>query len=175
MVVARLLMSHALDSFFTFGRAGLRTPPGLPCVLLVSHDASRTGAPLTLLWLAEAIRQDGRFDVRILTLTDGPLLDEFARVAPLCSLRETCISLGAGPGDVVQIIAEQFALLRPRGLTVCNTVVIPDCCETFAQAGVNVLTLVHELPAFFDASSMARIVQSSNRIGVYSEWNDARY
>jgi glycosyltransferase involved in cell wall biosynthesis len=43
------------------------------------------------------------------------------------------------------------------------------------RAGVDLLTLLHELPWFFDAATMELIVQSSKYVGVYSEWNRAHF
>lgn len=169
-------MSDTFDGFFTFrGNAEMATSPRRPCILLVSHDASHTGAPSILLWLAEALHKLDRFDVRIVTRIGGPLVDDFERVAPLCIGAEHCDRMGIGHADIAALIASKFSALRPRGLAVCNTVVIPEYNEAFMRAGVNLLTLVHEMPAFFDASTMDLIVRSSNHIGIYSEWNRARF
>lgn len=50
-------------------------------VLLVSHDASRTGAPKVALLVARALGQEGH-RVSILSSRPGPLVDELAGVAP---------------------------------------------------------------------------------------------
>src|SRR2546423_7146722 len=83
-------MSDSFDALFTFG-SGAPASPGRPCLLLVSHDASRTGAPLTLLWLAEALQKLDRFEVRIVTRFGGPLSNDFTRVAPLCKATNTAV------------------------------------------------------------------------------------
>ena len=49
-----------------------------PDVLLVSHELSLTGAPLTLLYAARAIRESGGFPV-VVAPEDGPLREEFVR------------------------------------------------------------------------------------------------
>jgi|ERR1051325_10291428 glycosyltransferase involved in cell wall biosynthesis len=162
-------MGHAFDTFFGAGRSGR------PCVLLVSHNAMRTGAPLTLLWLAQAIAGTGRFDVRIVVHGGGPLVEDFARVAPLCVAADHATRLGISASDVPDRIAAAFGALTPRGLAVCNTVAVPAYNAAFMNAGVDVLTWIHELPAFFDAEQMGLIVRSSRYVGVYSEWNRARF
>jgi len=165
-------MSDPFDVLFSFGGiAATVTSPRRPSILLVSHDSSRTGAPLTLLWLAEALQTLDRFDVRIVTRFGGPLVDDFARVAPLCNAAKLCNRMGIGHADFAALIASRFSASRPRGLAICNTVAIPEYNEAFLRAGVNLLTLVHELPAFFDASTMELIVRSSKYVGIYSDWN----
>src|SRR6185295_13570498 len=64
---------------------------------------------------------------------------------------------------------------RPRGLALCNTVALPEYNDAFMRAGVDLLTWIHELPAFFDAQTMELIAHSSKHIGVYSEWNRAHF
>jgi len=146
-----------------------------PCILLVSHEASRTGAPYALLYLADALQKLDRFDVRILTQFGGPLVDDFARVAPLCVATEHCGRLGISSADFAAVVAARFASLRPRGLALCNTVALPEYNGAFMRASVDLLTWIHELPAFFDAPTMELIAHSSKHIGVYSEWNRAHF
>ena len=167
-------MSDSFDALFTFG-SGAPASPRRPCLLLVSHDASRTGAPLTLLWLADALQKLDRFDVRIVTRFGGSLSNDFTRVAPLCKGNEYCRRTGVGDAEFPAVVATRFAALRPRGLALCNTIAIPEYNEACMHAGVDVLTLVHELPAYFDASTMELIVRSSKYIGLYSEWNRSRF
>jgi glycosyltransferase involved in cell wall biosynthesis len=169
-------MTDDFDALFSFGGvAPAVSSPRRPCILLVTHDASRTGAPLTLLHLADALQKLNRFELRIVAQNGGPLVDDFARVAPLCNGADHCARLGIGNADIAAIIASKFATLQPRGLAICNTVAAPDYNEAFMRAGVDLLTLIHELPAFFAASTMDLIVRSSKHIGVYSEWNRARF
>lgn len=50
-------------------------------VLAVAHDASRTGAPLTLLNLIEWARLERGVETTVVALADGPLIEMFAEVA----------------------------------------------------------------------------------------------
>ncbi|MBI3704504.1 MAG: glycosyltransferase family 4 protein, partial [Rhizobiales bacterium] len=136
---------------------------------------SRTGAPITLLHLAKTLQQLDRFELRIVTRSGGPLLDAFASVAPLCSGSEICERLKIDGADFAAIIANKFAALQPRGLAICNTVTLTEYNEAFARAGIDQLTWLHELPVFYDASTMESIVRTSKYIAVYSEWNRAHY
>lgn len=54
--------------------------PDVPRILFVSHDASATGAPNSLLDFLRCIRAQGTFDFRILLLKGGPLEGAFAEL-----------------------------------------------------------------------------------------------
>lgn len=54
---------------------GLAVQSGKPTLLLVSHEASRTGAPILCLSLARHLRD--RYNIAILLLRDGPLTPHF--------------------------------------------------------------------------------------------------
>jgi glycosyltransferase involved in cell wall biosynthesis len=53
-------------------------------VLLVTHDASRTGAPRVALLVAHALVDRGH-RVSIVSLGGGPMLEDFAELAPTCT------------------------------------------------------------------------------------------
>jgi glycosyltransferase involved in cell wall biosynthesis len=52
-------------------------------ILFVSHAANRSGAPLVLLELLRYLRRETSHRATVLCLRDGPLLEEFGRVAEL--------------------------------------------------------------------------------------------
>ena len=168
-------MADSFNALFTHGAATARSPSGRTPVLLVSHEASRTGAPLTLLWLAEALRAMDCFDLRIVTRLGGPLVKDFARIAPVCNGPDHYARLAVNPAVFATVIANGFAATEPRGLAVCNTACIAEYNEAFRRAGVDVLTLLHELPMVIDSKTMDIVVRSSRYVGVYSEWNRARF
>lgn len=58
---------------------GTATPPR---VLFVSHEASRTGAPILLLHFLRWLRDNTDLDFEVLLLAGGPLAADFAAVAP---------------------------------------------------------------------------------------------
>ncbi|MGN6695586.1 MAG: glycosyltransferase [Aquihabitans sp.] len=53
-----------------------------PCVVLVGHDASATGAPLASLAFARWARANGAAEVEVFLDRGGPLVDAFGAVAP---------------------------------------------------------------------------------------------
>ena len=168
-------MTDNFEAVFTFSAAPPVAPHHRPYILIVGHDASRTGAPIALLRLVEALRTLDRFELRIVLRSGGPLVEEFLRVAPLCDASEYCARHAISNIDFVAMIARTFAALDPPGLAICNTITLSEYNEAFARAGVDLFTWVHELPAYYEASVMEQIVRTSNYIGVYSEWNRAHY
>ena len=51
-------------------------------ILFISHDASRTGAPIVLLNLINWINKNTSKEIIILLKDTGPLLKEFQKIAP---------------------------------------------------------------------------------------------
>ena len=51
-------------------------------LLVLGHDASRTGAPIFLLHLVRWLQRHGGMELEIVLRHDGPLLAEFQAVAP---------------------------------------------------------------------------------------------
>ena len=86
-------------------------------VLLVTHEATRSGAPKVALDIARALSQDDH-DVRCVSRRPGPLLEEFAAVAPtrieplyrirrrlwLSSLRRIAYAIDSGVATVTVAI-----------------------------------------------------------------------
>lgn len=52
-------------------------------MLAVSHEATRTGAPIVLLRLLEWMRTHRDVDIEVLLLKGGPLVDDFAEIGPV--------------------------------------------------------------------------------------------
>jgi glycosyltransferase involved in cell wall biosynthesis len=65
---------------------GGRTPTG-PRILFVSHEASRTGAPIMLWNFLRWLRDNSDLEFEVLLLNDGPLVDDFASLAPVHLVR----------------------------------------------------------------------------------------
>jgi glycosyltransferase involved in cell wall biosynthesis len=50
-------------------------------ILFVSHDATRTGAPIVLLHLLRWLKANTDYDIHILLLANGPMVNEFSEVS----------------------------------------------------------------------------------------------
>ena len=116
-------------------------------VLLVSHSACRTGAPLCLLRLAAELSKTPGIECFVVLLKGGELADSFARVAPTLEL-DWLVSQGFSRHLVPRMIASAFHDFSSRGVAVCNTLAVSQFHEAFAEFHVEVLSWIHELPTF---------------------------
>lgn len=101
-------------------------------VLFISHDASRTGAPLFLLNFLRWLKQEGEIPFEILLRGGGELVPEFSELA------------------LTQVIGTPSAwrpLYEPGeiGLIYSNTVTNHEALERLRYLGCPVLSHVHEL------------------------------
>lgn len=109
-------------------------------VLIVSHDAYRHGAQYLALHLARVCKEDFGYEVHMLVLGEGPLIEDFAEHATVHSLA------GIDPaGEQAAALARK---LRAEGidLAICNTAVSGRVMPTLAGAGFKMVSLIHELP-----------------------------
>ncbi|TVQ39423.1 MAG: glycosyltransferase [Geminicoccaceae bacterium] len=107
-----------------------------PRLVVVVHEASRTGAPILALDLVR--RLEGRYAVLALLLNDGPLLDDFAATASGMVL--------VRPGDQValpRVIERVVQSWRPR-FAIANSAVTHPAVPPLVDHGVPVVALVHE-------------------------------
>ncbi|WP_165073527.1 glycosyltransferase [Paludisphaera rhizosphaerae] len=136
-------------------------------ILLVSHSACRTGAPLCLLRLCEELSKLPDFECWMVLKTGGELEDEFAKVAPTLHVGDL-VHAGLCPwSDTPWAVASRFREYAPDGIAVCNTMAVSHFHEALAAAGVPVFSWIHELPTFIDIlggdEAIARIKAASRR------------
>lgn len=101
-------------------------------VLFVSHDASRTGAPLYLLRLLRAFQGTGVISPRVLLLRGGPLEKDFRDLAPTVRWDE---------------LGQMSGVLSDIEVIYSNTCTNGDALAQFSWGNVPIITHVHELPA----------------------------
>ena len=170
--------SALADYARTWGAAGVRMPPwgtafhprrngpgehGPFDVLFVSHELSRTGAPAILLKIIEDLTR--RRGVRGLTLAlrGGERLEEFLEWAPvvdMAAIRAAGVSDAAFLSDLVGAFSPSA---RPK-LMIANTACVDQIAAPFAEAGIPVVTLVHEIASGFEARVFESIYASSKRV-----------
>ena len=141
-------------------------------VLLVSHSACRTGAPLCLLRLAEELSRLPDVACWVVLQQGGELADAFARFAPTLET-DWLAALETDRRDVPAVIASAFRAFSSRGVAVCNTLAVRDFHAAFAQEQVDVLSWIHELPTFIELlggdAAIAGLKRASRKIMVPSE------
>jgi len=104
-------------------------------ILLVGHDAYRHGAQMLLLNIAKTYRRQFGMDVVIVLKDGGPLLAEYEQVA------KTHVLSKLGSNGLQKLLARnQYCA------AICNTCVTGDLIPQLRHAGLQVVSLVHEMP-----------------------------
>ncbi len=129
--------------------SGVDTTPDLDNhMILVVHDAHPHGAQMIALHIAKVLNLEMSYEVDIVCLGDGPLVDEFSKYGTLhhianCDTR----------GDTAMKLARRFAESGKRKALV-NTTVSGFFLEILAKEGVTCVALVHELRGVLDQYSL---------------------
>jgi glycosyltransferase involved in cell wall biosynthesis len=145
-------------------------------VLFISHEASRTGAPILLLRLVGIIKEQGEIDCEFLVKKDGPLLSEFKDLAPTrCYEHETWV------GSALDIkarlrrtrnIARLKKYVSQFDVVFSNTMTNGDLDVILSQHP-RVITYVHELQRVIEletnAKSLNAVLKHSKRFLYVSE------
>lgn len=145
-----------------------RSTAGSFKILLVSHSACRTGAPLCLLRLAEELSKIPDVECWVVLRTGGDLVPEFARLAPTLGLWEVVEAGLATWEDAAGEIVDRFREYAPNGIAVCNTMAVSEIHRALDRRGVPVLSWIHELPTFIEilggVEAINRIKSASRRM-----------
>jgi glycosyltransferase involved in cell wall biosynthesis len=127
-------------------------------ILFVSHQASRTGAPLLLLWLVQWLRSHTTHQLGVVLLAEGPLEEDFSRLCPTWTLPAEPLfkPLSQRLGDTLRrrrrkdpstFLQESIAAFKPD-VVYLNTLVLGRYLAKF-QPGINqrpvFISHVHEL------------------------------
>lgn len=108
-------------------------------IVIVGHDAYRHGAQLLVRNLADVFSQRFGFDVHVVVCGDGPLLDEYRRLATTCS---TVQRRNQQEGEALARRLVSQGINRALVNTTVSGWIIP----ALKSAGFRVAALVHELP-----------------------------
>jgi glycosyltransferase involved in cell wall biosynthesis len=126
-------------------------------ILFVSHEASRTGAPIVLLQLLKWLKQNGGLQFEILLKKGGPLEADFAALAPTTILQPSfaenwvhkiCRRLHLNVPFRFSLPAKVVRHARhcQTDLVYVNTVVLAADVKALANAGFPTLWHIHEMP-----------------------------
>lgn len=122
----------------------------LPRVAIVSHDAHPHGAQYLALNLARELIQRMGVEVELLLLGGGTLEQEFADVAPVHKLYGATADVAAVARDLSE---------RGFDLVIANTAVSGRAIGVLHEAGMRVVSLVHELPGVIRQYGLESAVQ----------------
>ena len=112
-------------------------------VVIVSHDAHRHGAQLLALNMAREYGKLG-FDVDMIVLGPGSLLDRFSEVASVHR-----IDLAREPASKVLRLLQAIRAMGAE-VAIANTTVSGLLVPLLKQSGFSVLSLIHELPGILN-------------------------
>ena len=129
--------------------------PARPSVLIFTHEASRTGAPIVALNVARKLSE--RYNVIVWSgKLDGALLPDFGAV---------CMALYTGWGSV-SAMARVFETLRMQhpGLgAIVNSVVCNPVIAPLRLAGIPIVSLLHEFANYvYPFGTLGRMVLNSD-------------
>lgn len=116
--------------------------PGLLHVVVVSHEATRSGAPHGLLRLVKDVQSRPGCSARVVLLTGGSLEGDFRAAAPTVSLHPYCGSFDS--------VAATLAASGCRCVVVCNTIATADVAVACRARGLPVVSWIHEKPTVID-------------------------
>lgn len=113
-----------------------------PVAIIVTHQTSRTGAPILALNLGE--QYSGRYNIVFITLGPGDLMDEFRKVGTEVMITDPGVS-----GDkVFEDMLKRIAAQGTPAFAVVNSVESSAVLPALKSAGINVVTLVHEFATY---------------------------
>lgn len=116
-------------------------------LVLVGHDGHPHGAQLLLLNICRVLKQRYNIEIAILICGGGPLVQEYARLAPTTKVDLSDLSACSSLVRDLKDQGFQFVLT--------NTVVVGPLVRLFADRGMPVVSLVHELPNFIQERGLA--------------------
>ncbi|MFV0469670.1 MAG: glycosyltransferase family 4 protein [Dysgonomonas sp.] len=110
-------------------------PEGDNKIVLVSHEMSRTGAPMLLLYVAKALYYRG-WSVVVISKKSGPLVRMFSQFSDVIISNET------------PEFQSRLNFLKDNGFNkvIINSIISGGWCKLFKNNDFKVITLVHELP-----------------------------
>ncbi len=133
---------RALPMAAAYQRDELRFAADKETIILVSHEASRTGAPILALNVGERLAR--KYNVITLLMTAGDLTGDFertsARVICLDDLDRNSVELKYAVRAILQSHPIRYAIV--------NSFVSGPILPALAEAFVPSVTLIHEFPSY---------------------------
>jgi glycosyltransferase involved in cell wall biosynthesis len=119
-------------------------------LLFISHEASRTGAPMLLLNLIEWLvtHKSNAYNITVLCVKGGDLVEEFEKLVPTIVLDKKQLYKPERLNKYIVRAVNKYTLYKLRkhwDLIFSNTIVNGKTLELLKQAKTPVITYVHEL------------------------------
>lgn len=128
-------------------------------ILLVGHEASRTGAPLILLRIAQDISKMENVEVFTILCRGGDILGEYKK----CShVYVTNNNWGADFAEIREFLA--FLRYNPPLFAIANSSESRHVSKSLNNLGIPVCSLIHEIADHYPASEWNQIYQASKKV-----------
>jgi len=145
----------AFNQWIEVPEAAKKTPdPSRPTVLVLTHEASRTGAPIVALNIARALAET--HNVITWTGKDGPLTKDFGEVS-------TRVLVDYGNSRNMEAALRAMQEAHGLEVAVVSSVVSGLTLPPLRLAGVPVISLIHEFADYVRPSGMI------SRMALYSD------
>ena len=138
--------------------------PKKPRVLFVSHEATRTGAPMIILNILKHFNKNCNIQCEAVLHNGGALSNEFQKYSarPI-----DCFDIPREASDSLKKRVQKI-VNRERDnapvLAICNSMESRFISKELADAGIPVLSLVHELPSSYSEEDYQNIYDISKRV-----------
>ena len=137
-------------------KGGIKYREELPTVIVVSHEASKTGAPILALNICKNISEDN--NIIIVLMRDGVLKREF--------IETSVMTVQGRLGNINRNVLNKrvSSLTKGKGprFAIVNSVVAGAAIQPIRSLGIPVITLIHEF------SSYIRPLDIMDNIGLWS-------
>lgn len=130
-------------------------------ILLISHELSYTGAPCSLLTIAQTLLKNNA-SVEVFSLSDGPFRVEFENLGIKVSIKTS---------KDYQKISEKFNLMK-FDFAICNTIVSSPAYR-YVKNYIPTVWYIHEatnIAEFFSALYAKELIQTSKDVYTVSEY-----
>jgi glycosyltransferase involved in cell wall biosynthesis len=132
-----------MPSVKSFVLSGKKSPkPSWPTILVVSHEAERTGAPIVALNLAQALAP--RFNVVSLVLRKGAILESFRDVSTEVHVADRFHREGSGYSSLIKNLCRKHKF----SFAIVNSIESRGVLQPLSIHKVPTVSLVHEFASY---------------------------
>jgi O-antigen biosynthesis protein len=129
-------------------------------IVYVSHDASFNGAQLIALFQIKCLKQHFGYDVHLILVGGGALIEEFARYATVYDFALT-YNTQQSRSALIQSLWKEGARTA-----ICNTSVVGETVELLKNHHFTTISLIHELPGIIKSY---RLEDSIRKIAAFAD------
>lgn len=133
-----------------------------PRVLFVSHEATRTGAPMIVLNILKHFSQNCDVHCETILHSGGHIAADFQKYSEV-----DCLNLPRKTSDEIRSRVRNFCQ-RYRGslpqVAICNSMESRFIAEEVAALGIPILFLVHELPSSYTEEDYQHVYAMSQKV-----------